>query len=300
MKPLFMWAGGKTKMIKFYNQSAIMPHQVSTYVEPFFGGGAMFLYVMERYKPQRAIINDINPSIVNIYESIKTDVVNFITRVDDLESQFIPLSTTDRKAFYYATRHEHAYNYQAWTRTYEAATLYFLMKTGFNGIWQCNKNTNDRFGTPSGLLNQKTNVYDKSVVQEWHTLLQNTTIMCGDWRQVLQQYPDTPGSFYYLDPPYRGSFTSYSQTFTDQDQTDLVTFAKSVGKDSRVILCNDDVGDGFFDVQRGHLNIESYNIKHTAGRRKQTDTGHEAKSVTELAIHNTIGYDPLRLFDIVE
>ena len=177
MKPLFMWAGGKTKMIKFYNQSAIIPTAVTTYVEPFFGGGAMFLYVMARYKPQHAVINDINPSIVNIYESIKTDVAKFIERVEDLQSQYIPLSKADRKTFYYKIRHEHAYDYANWTKTYEAATLYFLMKTGFNGIWQCNKNTNNRFGTPSGLLTQKTVVYDQDTVMEWHSLLQNTTCL---------------------------------------------------------------------------------------------------------------------------
>lgn len=292
-----MWAGGKTKMIKFYNQSVIMPTSVNTYVEPFFGGGAMFLYVMEHYKPQRAIINDINPAIVNIYETIKTDVANFIAEVDRLEAQYIPLSKEDRKTFYYEIRRQHAYDYAAWSTTQEAATLYFLMKTGFNGIWQINQNTNNRFGTPCGLLTQTTNIYDKNIVLHWHKILQSTTILCGDWRNVLQQYPDTTGSFYFLDPPYRGSVTSYGQTFTDTDQADLIAFAQTVGQDSRVILCNDDTGDGFFDSRRGHLNIERYEIVHTAGRRKNTDGVHTAKAAVELAIHNTVAYDPLRLFD---
>jgi DNA adenine methylase len=285
-KPLFMWAGGKTRMIKFYDQSKIMPDVVDTYVEPFFGGGAMYLEVMERYKPSTSVINDVNPSIVNIYQSIKTDVHNFIIHLDDLCSRYLLLNKEDRKKFYYETRNLHAYYYQSWSKTQEAATLYFLMKTGFNGIWQCNQNTNNRFGTPSGLLNQKVQVYDQDTVKYWNNILQSTVILNHDWRTVLTQYPNVINSFYFLDPPYRGSFTNYSQIFTDQDQSDLVTFARSIPTDSRVLLCNDDTGDNFFQNQVNDLKIESYNLKHTAGRRKKTDEGFHAKIVVEIVIHN--------------
>ena len=42
------------------------------------------------------------------------------------------------------------------------------MKTGFNGVWQVNRNTNNKFGTPFGLGNQKTKVYDRDVLNWWH------------------------------------------------------------------------------------------------------------------------------------
>jgi DNA adenine methylase len=286
-KPLFMWAGGKTKMIKFYDQSRIMPTTVNRYIEPFFGGGAMYIEVMERFNPKISIINDINSSIVKIYQSIKTDYDNFIIHLDRLCVKYLSLNTVDRKTFYYEVRNLHAYHYQNWSTTQESATLYFLMKTGFNGIWQCNQNTNGRFGTPSGLLNQKDRVYDVDVIKYWNNILQSSIILNQDCKSVLSQYPDVDDSFYFLDPPYRGSFTHYSQTFTDQDQTDLLTFAKSVSSNSRILLCNDDVGDNFFQNQIGSLQIESYNLKHTAGRRKKTDDGFIAKSVTEIVIHNS-------------
>ena len=50
MKPLFMWAGGKTKLLKHYQP--YLPSYVTHYHEPFFGGGAMFIYVMKRYRPR--------------------------------------------------------------------------------------------------------------------------------------------------------------------------------------------------------------------------------------------------------
>ena len=174
MKPLFIWAGGKTKVLKHY--APFMPTAFETYYEPFFGGGAMFVHVMNTYRPKNVVINDINSDVINIYKAIKTDLDEFQQRLDSLESQYLPLSKEDRKKFYFDTRHLHAWNYQEWSPTFEAATLYFLMKTGFNGIYQLNKNTNGRYGTPAGLLNQKDKVYDRDVLKWWHDALQNVTI----------------------------------------------------------------------------------------------------------------------------
>jgi DNA adenine methylase len=53
-KPLFMWAGGKSKMLKHY--LPYMPSSINEYSEPFLGGGAMFLYVMETYIPRKSIL----------------------------------------------------------------------------------------------------------------------------------------------------------------------------------------------------------------------------------------------------
>ena len=137
-------------------------------------------------QPKNVVINDINSDVVNIYKAIKTDLTEFQQRLDSLESQYLPLSKDDRKKFYFDTRHLHAWNYQEWSKTFEAATLYFLMKTGFNGIYQLNKNTNGRYGTPAGLLNQKDKVYDRGVLNWWHNALQNVTIKTGDWTVSYQ------------------------------------------------------------------------------------------------------------------
>ena len=57
MKPLFMWAGGKTKMLKKYEQH--LPSDFTSYHEPFCGGGAMFigiaLIVLLKFETKTAI-----------------------------------------------------------------------------------------------------------------------------------------------------------------------------------------------------------------------------------------------------
>ncbi len=282
-KPLFIWAGGKNKMLKHYKPH--MPKTVDKYFEPFFGGGAMFIHVFNNYKPDEMVINDINTDIVRIYKTIKSDCDSFLKILDNLSQQYLPLNKENRKEFYYSLRHEHAYDYLKWDTTEEAATLYFLMKTGFNGIFQVNINTNNRFGTPSGLLNQKDKVYDKDVVLWWNKALQKTTILSGDWKETTSLVKDIPDTFVFLDPPYRGSFTSYGQTFDDNDQKDLVEFAKKF-EHTRVFLCNRDIDDNFYENILEDLLINKYPVTYTAGRRKKTEDGFEAKKATEVLIRN--------------
>jgi len=274
-----MWAGGKTRLLKHY--LPYMPNKVEAYYEPFFGGGAVYLYVMATYKPKHAIINDINTSITNIYIEIRDNITEFLSILDELQAAYMPKSKEERKAYYFELRNQHAYDFMQWSDTKEAAVLYFLMKTGFNGIFQINKNTNGRFGTPSGLLNQKERVYDKDIVLYWNRLLQNTEVISEDWSKLT--YQDTSDTFIFFDPPYRDSFTSYGQSFDDTQQTKLLDKAKSFTK-ADVFLSNRDGNDGFFD-NISPLNKLYIPVTYTAGRRRQTANGFEAKNAVEILLY---------------
>lgn len=282
-KPLFIWAGGKNKMLKHY--LPIMPKQVDTYVEPFFGGGAMFCHIVQNYQPKKLVINDVNADIVRIYNSIKNNLPEFLFKLDSYCNVYLPMNKEDRKKYYFEVRHEHAYDYDKWSEAEEAATLYFLMKTGFNGIFQINNNTNRRYGTPAGLLNQKDKVYELDVVNWWNQALQNSEVMSGDWKECLKQVPDEDNTFVFLDPPYRDSFTSYGQTFGDDEQEKLIKYVRS-RKLSTAFLCNRDAEDGWFEERLGKLIMDKFPVTYTAGRRKQTEEGFEAKQATEVLIRN--------------
>jgi hypothetical protein len=94
---------------------------------------------------------------------------------------------------------------------------------------------------------------------------------------------DEPEHFIFLDPPYRGSFTSYGQEFSDDDQNKLLDYVRS-NKNSDIFLCNRDIEDGFYD--NTGLVINKFPVTYTAGRRKKTEDGFEAKPATELLIRN--------------
>lgn len=64
MKPLLKWPGGKSGEIGKIEK--YIP-SYKRYVEPFFGGGAMFFYL----KPKKASINDISECLMDFYTLIK-------------------------------------------------------------------------------------------------------------------------------------------------------------------------------------------------------------------------------------
>lgn len=276
MKPLFTWAGGKTKVMKHY--SPFIPTSFDNYCEPFFGGGAMFVYVMNQYSPKNVWINDINSDIISIYQCVKSHYDEFILRLNDLESKFLPLTKEDRKKLYYEIRLSHAYDYESWSKPYESSTLYFLMKTGFNGIYQLNRNTNGRYGTPSGLLNQKDGIYDRGVIKWWRDALQNVTITSEDWADVQL----SGNTFYFYDPPYRDSFADYGNGFSDDDLMKLIRFAE---RQDKVFIANRDDNNWFRD--KTSLDFHHFDITYTAGRRKKTDDGFKAKKAREILLYKT-------------
>jgi DNA adenine methylase len=275
IKPLFMWAGGKNKMIK--NYIPYLPQNLKTYSEPFFGGGAMYIYVQQKYSPQTCYINDSNIGIINIYRSIQSDPAHFIDSLAQYEQEYLPLSKPLRKKMYYRVRHEHAYNFSEWSTIQEAATLYFLMKTGFNGIWQINRNTNDRFGTPSGLLNQKDELFDPKNIMAWNGLLQNTEILCGDWK--LCPFSD----FTFCDPPYRDSFTKYGTGWGDSEFEELIQISGQ--KAGTIFICNRDDGTDWIQKRSQGFSLQKFSITYTAGRRKKTENGFSAKPATEILLY---------------
>ena len=91
--PLFIWAGGKNKMLKHYKP--FMPKNVNTYCEPFFGGGAMYVYVLKHYSPNELIINDVNSDIVRIYKTIKSDCDSFVKILDEMSEEYLPFQAVN-------------------------------------------------------------------------------------------------------------------------------------------------------------------------------------------------------------
>ena len=65
MNSLIKWPGGKSGEI-----DKIVPYipKYKRYVEPFFGGGALFFYL----NPRSAVVNDISSSLMEYYELIKS------------------------------------------------------------------------------------------------------------------------------------------------------------------------------------------------------------------------------------
>ena len=57
MNPMIKYRGGKSKEIAHFISN--MPSEYNRYIEPFFGGGALYFYL----EPDKAIIKDVNKII---------------------------------------------------------------------------------------------------------------------------------------------------------------------------------------------------------------------------------------------
>ena len=89
MKPMIKYRGGKSKEIP--NIMWHIPRFSGRYIEPFFGGGALFFYL----EPRQAIINDINAKLMKYYCWVRDDSSNLRTVLDEIEL----LYTNNRKEF---------------------------------------------------------------------------------------------------------------------------------------------------------------------------------------------------------
>ena len=53
--PVLKWVGGKRQLLETFRP--LLPKRITTYCEPFVGGGALLFHL----QPNTAYINDINP-----------------------------------------------------------------------------------------------------------------------------------------------------------------------------------------------------------------------------------------------
>lgn len=273
-----MWAGGKTKLIKHYKN--VWPNiEPATYVEPFFGGGAVYSWLKTNNPELKAVIGDINFELINVLNQVKANLPEFQKETTKIAEEYLklPNDKTVRKEHYYKLRQQY------WdSKGKNTALLYVLMKLGFNGIWQTCKASKGLYGTPAGLLtqNRSDQIIDISILQEWNRMLKTATPQAVPYSKLKFE---PQNSLIYLDPPYRDSYTDYSTGFGDNEQRALTEWAlKQSSEGATVLLANRCVeGEDFFEKLLPNADFHYFNVTYTAGRRKRVDSGFEAKPAKE-------------------
>lgn len=209
--PILKWAGGKRQLL-----DRILPliPKHTTYYEPFFGGGAILFGL----QPQKAVVNDINPELINVYQVIQRNPEELIRllRCHDIyneESYFYKVREVDRRPEIYA----------ALTPEERAARIIYLNRTCFSGLFRVNQK--GMFNTPWGSYD-KPGICNEEAIWAMHKYLKRTGIrvLCGDYKQALKYVRKT--GFVYLDPPYMpvssASFTEYTRNgFGEEQQIEL-------------------------------------------------------------------------------
>lgn len=186
LPPPLKWAGGKRWQVASL-RPFWLPHASRRLVEPFCGG----LSVALGLAPERALLNDVNPHLVNFYRWLKRGLA--VT---------IPLEN-DAAAFYAHRRRFNELLADGRWRTREAASLfYFLNRTGYNGL--CRFNRRGQFNVPFGRYDRIRYLRDFS---PYRAALAGWTFRTGDFARLRLE----AGDFVYADPPYDVPFTAYAR-----------------------------------------------------------------------------------------
>lgn len=186
IKPPLKWAGGKRwqlpELVPYW-----LPNSSCRLVEPFCGG----LAVATGLRPERALLNDVNPHVINFYQWLKKGLPG------DIEM------ANDSRAYYCARARFNELLSTGKGHTAEAATLfYYLNRTGYNGL--CRFNSRGCFNVPFGKYRA---INYRTEFAEYRQAFRGWMFTCMDFEQLELE----PSDFVYADPPYDVPFTQYSK-----------------------------------------------------------------------------------------
>ena len=291
-KPFIKWVGGKGQLLSEINKlyPVELGKNIKKYAEIFVGGGAVLFDILSKYKLDEVYISDKNLELINTYKSIRDNVDILIKSLKEMEEQYIPLDTENRKDYYYKKREEYnSLKINSEVNNIEKAILFiFLNKTCFNGLYRVNKK--GKFNVPMGAY-KKPKICDEENLKNVSLTLRNVKIVYADYRESEKFIDDK--TFVYIDPPYRplnitSSFTSYTENdFNDKEQIELAEYINVLNKKGAKIVIsnsdpkNNDIDDNFFDKL-----YKNYNINRVKATRMLNSNASLRGAINELLITN--------------
>jgi DNA adenine methylase (dam) len=274
VEPILKWAGGKRQLLSEIERLLPEDFYNRKYYEPFFGGGAVFFY----FNPQKAVINDTNIELINLYSTVKDNPEKLISCLKRMKNE--------KDEFYYIRGLDRREEYAKMTSIERAARIVYLNRTSFNGLYRVN--SKGQYNTPFG--NYKTpKIVDEERIMNMHNFFRKskTQMLSTDFEKALEGIQSE--SFVYFDPPYdplskTANFTSYSENdFTQRDQIRLRDLCVKLHKKKiKFMVSNSDtkfINELYGDEQI--FKIHKVIVRRMIGAKKET-----RKPVFEVLITN--------------
>ncbi len=268
--PVLKWVGGKRQLLDIL--MPLMPKRITTYCEPFVGGGALLFNL----QPNIAYVNDINSDLIRVYNVIRTDVESLIATLSEYRNE---------SDFFYSVRDwdRDKEKYAALSDVQKAARILYLNKTCYNGLYRVNNA--GEFNSPFGNY-KNPNIVNAPVLRAMNIYLNSATIYLysTDYSEVLKNIPK--GTFVYLDPPYdpvsdTSSFTGYSKGgFSREDQINLRKCCDELTMRGVKFMLSNSSTD-FIREQ-----YAAYNIKIVRAKRAINSIASKRGDVDEVVVRN--------------
>ena len=272
MKPVIKWVGGKTQILDTVLES--FPREIENYHELFVGGGSVLFGLLASKDitvKGKVYAYDKNQKLINMYRQIQTNpgevhdhLLELFTTYDtrtgtevNRKPETDEEGLTSKESYYYWVRKK--YNELVPTTPVHAATLIFLNKTCFRGVYREGPNG---FNVPYGHYKSTPLVVSLDELVKIQELIKDVVFKWCDFRAAFAQTVNG-GDFIYADPPYAPesvtSFVGYTKDgFSLDDHRDLFNLLKRSKID--FVLSNAKV----------HLvtsSFEGYEVKDVPARR---------------------------------
>ncbi|WP_304616943.1 DNA adenine methylase [Paracoccus sp. (in: a-proteobacteria)] len=217
--PVAPWLGGKRNLARrICGLIDTIPCQ--TYAEPFVGMGGIFLRRAAR--PRAEVINDRGRDIANLFRILQRHYPQFL--------EVLRFQLTTRSEFERLVQVDPV----TLTDLERAARFLYLQRTAFGG-----KVSGRNFGVSRDRPGRFNLTTLEPMLEDLHTRLAGVIIECLDWADFIPRY-DSPGTLFYLDPPYWGCEDDYGKAMFDR--SDFTRMAAALGAiRGRFILSLSDV-----------------------------------------------------------
>lgn len=266
MGPFVKWAGGKSQLLDRLQERA--PETFGTYFEPFIGGGAMLL----SFQPEKAVINDVNEQLLNVYEQLKLDAEQVIAKLKEYDA--IPCD----KERYYAMRSK--YNNLILTNTLDAecaAMTIWMNKHCFNGLYRVNRK--GEFNVPFNNKTSGVSMDEDNLRNIGKYLLEaDVKILHGDFEVACNEV--VAGDFVYFDSPYvpineTANFTDYTKDgFSYEDHKRLAELFRRLDEAGALLMLSNHDVPLVHELYAG-FNIENIDVRRSINRDASKRVGKE-------------------------
>lgn len=229
--PLF-YVGDKYKLIKEIHSH--FPQHIHRLVEPFVGGGSVFMNI----PADEYYLNDIDTNIISLHKFLcknSKNADNFLRKIATTATQYglsrsvvediVPIEL--RKQFiktYFARFNKNGY--ERLRADYNSAKkrddflLYMLLIYGFNHMIRFNKNGD--FNLPVGNVDFNPNV--EKAIRDYFNLVQEKQIYWynKDFEAFISEMDIESEDLVYLDPPYLITFSEYNKLWDENTEIRLL------------------------------------------------------------------------------
>ena len=258
---LFNWIGGKkwlsTKLNQTFDDILTQNPNIKYYVEPFCGSlGSVIgsIETLKKHNIEKIYLNDINTTVVNTFNFVKTNPIELFERFKELEEAHIALipeqaftlnKTRDKlvlkpmmsnaNEYYNEMRRKFNKSKNDPEQAFEHSAIFlFLMNRSFNGIYR--ENQKGEFNSPYGWTNKKTNWENrKKSIMDFNRFFNDMNIEFynSNFDTFLSKFEEIyDDSLVYFDPPYLNlsiKENSYSKEFFGlKEQNVLLSYVSKI------------------------------------------------------------------------